>query len=51
MVLATDDGTDVITSDKFVELLTKSPRATRVVEYLFAGAFSTFKLNILTVQE
>ncbi|GHD18440.1 LysE family translocator [Tianweitania populi] len=40
----------VIAADKFAGLLRKSPRVTRVVDYLFAGIFSAFALKILTAQ-
>jgi threonine/homoserine/homoserine lactone efflux protein len=40
----------VIAADKFAGLLKKSPRVTRVVDYLFAGVFSAFALKILTAQ-
>ncbi|WP_312797901.1 LysE family translocator [Tianweitania sp.] len=40
----------VIAADKFAVLLKKSPRVTRVVDYLFAGIFSAFALKILTAQ-
>ena len=40
----------VIAADKFAGLLKKSPRVTRIVDYLFAGIFSAFALKILTAQ-
>jgi len=40
----------VIAADKFAGLLRRSPRVTRVVDYLFAGVFSAFALKILTAQ-
>ncbi|MFC5586775.1 LysE family translocator [Nitratireductor kimnyeongensis] len=40
----------VIAADSFSQLLKKSPRVTRVVDYLFAGVFSAFALKILTAQ-
>ncbi|HTV70531.1 MAG TPA: LysE family translocator [Rhizobiaceae bacterium] len=40
----------VIAADRFAGLLKKSPRVTRVVDYLFAGVFSAFALKILTAQ-
>ncbi len=40
----------VIAADKFAGLLKKSPRVTRVVDYLFAGVFSAFAIKILTAQ-
>ena len=40
----------VLAADGFSKLLRKSPRVTRVVDYLFAGVFSAFALKILTAQ-
>ena len=40
----------VIAADRFARLLRKSPRVTRIVDYLFAGVFSGFALKILTTQ-
>lgn len=40
----------VIAADKFAGLLRKSPKVTRVVDYLFAGVFSAFALKILSAQ-
>ena len=40
----------VIAADRFAGQLRKSPRVTRVVDYLFAGVFSAFALKILTAQ-
>lgn len=40
----------VIAADKFAGLLKKSPKVTRIVDYLFAGVFSAFALKILTAQ-
>jgi len=40
----------VLLADGFSALLKKSPRATRVVDYLFAGVFSAFALKILSAQ-
>ncbi|WP_295810787.1 LysE family translocator [uncultured Nitratireductor sp.] len=40
----------VIAADSFSRLLRKSPRVTRMVDYLFAGVFSAFALKILTAQ-
>lgn len=40
----------VIAADKFAGLLRKSPKVTRVVDYLFAGVFSAFAVKILTAQ-
>src|SRR5690606_36018294 len=34
----------VIAADRFARLLRKSPRVTRIVDYLFAGVFSGFAL-------
>jgi threonine/homoserine/homoserine lactone efflux protein len=40
----------VLLADGFSGLLKKSPRVTRVVDYLFAGVFSAFALKILSAQ-
>ncbi|MBP0437833.1 LysE family translocator [Tianweitania sediminis] len=40
----------VIAADRFAGLLKKSPRVTRIVDYLFAGIFSAFALKILSAQ-
>lgn len=40
----------VIAADRFAGLLKKSPRVTRIVDYLFAGVFSAFAIKILTAQ-
>lgn len=40
----------VIAADRFASLLKKSPRVTRIVDYLFAGIFSAFAIKILTAQ-
>lgn len=40
----------VIAADRFSGLMRKTPRVTRVVDYLFAGVFSAFALKILTAQ-
>jgi threonine/homoserine/homoserine lactone efflux protein len=40
----------VIAADRFASLLKKSPRVTRIVDWLFAGIFSAFALKILTAQ-
>jgi threonine/homoserine/homoserine lactone efflux protein len=40
----------VLAADGFSGLLRKSPRVTRVIDYLFAGVFSAFALKILTAQ-
>ena len=40
----------VIAAERFAHLFKSNPRATRVVDYLFAGVFSAFALKILTAQ-
>ena len=40
----------IIAADGFAGLLRKSPRVTRIVDYLFAGVFSAFALKILSAQ-
>lgn len=40
----------VIAADRFAGLLKRSPRVTRVADYLFAGVFSAFALKILGTQ-
>jgi len=40
----------VIAADSFSALLKRSPRVTRVIDYLFAGVFSAFALRILMTQ-
>ncbi len=40
----------VLAVEKFSAAMKASPRVTRVVDYLFAGAFSAFALKILTAQ-
>ncbi|WP_157014482.1 LysE family translocator [Mesorhizobium xinjiangense] len=40
----------VLAADGFAGLMKKSPKVTRVVDYLFAGVFSAFALKILTAQ-
>jgi threonine/homoserine/homoserine lactone efflux protein len=40
----------VLAADRFAGVLRKSPRVTRIVDYLFAGIFSAFALTILTAQ-
>ena len=40
----------VFAAEKFAAAMKASPRATRVVDYLFAGVFSAFALKILTAQ-
>jgi threonine/homoserine/homoserine lactone efflux protein len=39
-----------LAAEKFSAAMKASPRATRVVDYLFAGVFSAFALKILTAQ-
>jgi threonine/homoserine/homoserine lactone efflux protein len=38
----------VLAADGFASLLKKSPRVTRMTDYLFAGVFSAFALKILS---
>jgi threonine/homoserine/homoserine lactone efflux protein len=38
----------VLAADGFASLLKKSPRVTRITDYLFAGVFSAFALKILS---
>jgi len=38
----------VVAADSFASLLRRTPRVTRVVDYLFAGVFSAFAIRILT---
>jgi len=38
----------VVAADRFAGLMKKSPRVTRIVDYLFAGVFSAFALKILS---
>lgn len=38
----------VLAADRFAGLMKKSPRVTRIVDYLFAGVFSAFALKILS---
>jgi threonine/homoserine/homoserine lactone efflux protein len=38
----------VVAADSFASLLKKSPRVTRMTDYLFAGVFSAFALKILS---
>jgi threonine/homoserine/homoserine lactone efflux protein len=40
----------VLAAERFSAAMTRSPRITRVVDYLFAGVFSAFALKILTAQ-
>jgi threonine/homoserine/homoserine lactone efflux protein len=40
----------VLAADGFAGLLSRSPRVTRVIDWLFAGVFSAFALKILTAQ-
>jgi threonine/homoserine/homoserine lactone efflux protein len=43
-------ATMVIAADRLAALLKKSPRITRLTDYLFAGVFSAFAIRILTTQ-
>lgn len=40
----------ILAADSFAGLLKKSPKVTRVVDYLFAGIFSAFAVKILITQ-
>ena len=40
----------VVAADRFAGLLRRHPRATRAVDYAFAGVFSAFAFKILTAQ-
>ncbi len=40
----------VIAADRFSAFLKRSPRVTRVIDYVFAGVFSAFALRILMTQ-
>ncbi|MDP3897377.1 MAG: LysE family translocator [Mesorhizobium sp.] len=40
----------VIAADGFSGLLKKSPKVTRIVDYLFAGVFSAFAIRIVSAQ-
>ncbi len=40
----------VVAADRFAAAMKRNPRATRLVDYLFAGVFSAFALKILTAQ-
>src|SRR5690606_37646816 len=38
----------VLAADRFSKLLKRNPKATRIVDYLFASVFSVFAIKILT---
>jgi threonine/homoserine/homoserine lactone efflux protein len=38
-------------ADRFAEFLKESPKATRIIDYLFAGVFSAFAVKILLTQK
>lgn len=40
----------VLAADRFAGLLRRSPRVTRVIDYLFAGVFSAFAIRILATE-
>ncbi len=40
----------VLAADGFAGLLSRSPRVTRAIDWLFAGVFSAFAIKILTAQ-
>jgi len=40
----------ILAADAFSGMMRRSPRITRIVDYLFAGIFSAFALRILTAQ-
>jgi threonine/homoserine/homoserine lactone efflux protein len=40
----------VLAADGFAGILSRSPRVTRAIDWLFAGVFSAFALKILTAQ-
>ncbi len=40
----------VLAAERFSAAMTRNPRVTRAVDYLFAGVFSAFALKILTAQ-
>ena len=40
----------VVAADGFAGILSRSPKVTRVIDWLFAGVFSAFALKILTAQ-
>jgi threonine/homoserine/homoserine lactone efflux protein len=40
----------VVAADRFAAAMKRNPRATRFVDYLFAGVFSAFALKIITAQ-
>jgi threonine/homoserine/homoserine lactone efflux protein len=41
----------ILAADKVAVFLKQSPRATRVIDYLFAGVFSAFAVKILLTQK
>lgn len=40
----------ILAAERFAAMMKKSPRATRVVDYLLAGLFSAFAIKILSAQ-
>ena len=40
----------VLAAERFSTAMTRNPRITRLVDYLFAGVFSAFALKIITAQ-
>ncbi|RST88293.1 LysE family translocator [Aquibium carbonis] len=40
----------VLAADRFASLLSRSPKVTRAIDWLFAGVFSAFAVKILTAQ-
>jgi threonine/homoserine/homoserine lactone efflux protein len=40
----------VLAADRFAGLLRRSPRVTRMIDYLFAGVFSAFAIRILATE-
>ncbi len=40
----------VVAADRFAAAMKRNPRATRFVDYLFAGVFTAFALKIITAQ-
>ena len=40
----------VFAADRFAAAMKRSPRVTRVIDYLFAGIFSAFALKIISAQ-
>lgn len=40
----------VFAADRFAAAMKRSPRVTRLIDYLFAGVFSAFALRIITAQ-